>query len=130
MKKALEEIHKMGLQLVVISANPYTEEIAVREIKERLEHFGLTNLFHAVRSSQGDDPKGKSAIMLEILDDLKLEKSDALMVGDSYFYDYLVAKDVGIDAFFVDNIVSKMPDELPTNLRSIAEVSDLLEILE
>jgi FMN phosphatase YigB (HAD superfamily) len=36
------------------------------------------------------------------------------MVGDSYFYDYLASKEAGIDAFFIENSVSKMPDIVPT----------------
>lgn len=130
LKETAEKLKEKGIYLVVISANPYAEDIAIKEIKERLEHFGLINLFHSYRSSAGDNPEGKAEIMLEIIGALGLEKSDALMVGDSYFYDYLAAKNVGVDAFFIENTVSKMPEEIPGDLQTIKEVHDLLDILE
>lgn len=128
-KEALEYLNKKGLYLVVLSANPYAEDIAIKEIKERLEHFGLMSLFYTYRSSEGNDPNGKASIILEILDTLRLEKQDALMVGDSYFYDYLAAKNIGVDAFFIENSVSKMPDEIPQDLQSIKEIYELVDIL-
>ena len=115
---------------MVISANPYAEDIAIKEIKERLEHFGLVSLFHSVRSSLGSDPQGKAGVMLDVLKVLNLNKEDALMVGDSYFYDYMAAKDVGIDAFWIENSVGKVPEVMPSDLQSIKEMSDILDILE
>ncbi len=130
LKETVEKLTERGIYLVVISANPYAEDVAIKEIKERLGHFGLISLFHSCRSSAGDNPEGKAEIMLEILTDLGLEKSDALMVGDSYFYDYLSAKNIGVDAFFIENTISKMPEEIPGDIQTIREVSDLLDILE
>lgn len=129
-KEALKILHEKGMYLAVISANPCDEEAAVKEIKERLDYFGLSDLFYACRASEGNDPNGKVAIMLEILAGLGLEKEDALMVGDSYFYDYLAAHENGIDAFFIENDVSKRPEMMPTNLQSIKEIEDLLTILK
>lgn len=130
LKITLESLKARGLCLVVISANPFTEDLALKEIKKRLEHFGLIDLFYSYHSSKGDNPDDKAGVMLEVLEKLELQKSDALMVGDSYFYDYLAAKNVGIDAFFITNSAAKMPDTIPTDLRSITEVSDLLAILD
>ncbi len=128
-KETLEYLNKKGLLLVVLSANPYAEDIAIKEIKERLEYFGLVSLFYTYRSSAGSDPNGKAPIILEVLSSLGLDKRDALMVGDSYFYDYLAAKDIGVDAFFIENSVSKMPDEIPHDIKSIKEVHELVDIL-
>ncbi len=129
-KETLETLYRKGIKLVVISANPYPEEVAVKEIKERIDYFGLGGLFYAYRSSLGDDPNGKVAVMLGILDRLGLTKKDALMVGDSYFYDYLAPCEAGIDAFFIENEVAKMPESTPVDMQSIKEVSDLLNIVE
>lgn len=129
-KETLEALSDKGIYLVIISANPYAEGIAVKEIKERLEHFGLVGLFHSYHSSLGSDPQGKAGIMLEVIKTLNLDKEDALMVGDSYYYDYLAAKNIGIDAFFIENEVSKMPEIMPADLQSIKEVNELLNIIE
>lgn len=128
-KETLEALREKGLSLVVLSANPYAEDIALKEIKDRLKHFGLMSLFYAYRASDGNDQDGKASIILEILASLGLQKEDALMVGDSYFYDYLVAKNIGVDALFIENSVSKMPDEIPKDLHSIKEIHELLDIL-
>lgn len=128
-KEVLELLHKRGIYLVVISANPHTQEVAEAEIRERIDYFGLNSLFYTYRASEGDDPLGKVAIILEIIKVLGFDKKDALMVGDSYFYDYHAPKEAGIDAFFIENKVSNMPDSTPTNLRSIKELSDLGHII-
>jgi len=128
-KETLEVLREKGVYLVVLSANLYAEEIAIKEIKERLDYFGLSSLFYAHRSSSGNDPNGKASIMLEILSSLGLSKAEALMVGDSYSYDYLAAKNIGIDAFFIENNVSKMPDDIPQDLQSIKEIHELIDIL-
>ncbi|MEI8104007.1 MAG: HAD family hydrolase [Candidatus Moraniibacteriota bacterium] len=125
----LLNLKEKGILLVLISASPYPTEAADKELRERLEFFDLLELFHSYRSSQGDNPEGKGELMLEILESLKLAKEDALMVGDSYFYDYLAAKNVGIEALFIENTYARMPDERPEDLQTINEVSDLVNIL-
>lgn len=129
-KESLLKLKEKGMTLVLISASPYPAEVADKELREKLEFFGLFDLFHSYRSSPGGRPEGKGEFLLEILESLHLTKDDALMVGDSYFYDYLAAKDVGIDALFIENEYAKMPEEIPTDLQVIREVSDLLNILE
>ena len=130
LKETLEKLSEKGIYLVVISANPYPEDMAIKEIQERLRHFNIAHLFHSARSSASSNPNGKAEVVLEIIESLGLNKSDALMVGDSYFYDYLAIKNIGIDALFIENTVSKMPEIMPSDLQSIKEVSDLIEILE
>lgn len=129
-KETLLKLREKGMTLVLVSASPYPVEVADEELREKLEFFGLLDLFHLYRSSPEDRPEGKGELMLEIIESLHLAKDDALMAGDSYFYDYLAAKNVGIDAFFIENEYTKMPEEIPNDLRVIREVSDLLDILE
>jgi beta-phosphoglucomutase-like phosphatase (HAD superfamily)/predicted kinase len=126
-KETLEKLKDLGVYLVVISANPRAEHMAVPEIKERLEHFGLTSFFYSVRSSLGSDPKGKAEVMLDVLNTIGLGKEGALMIGDSFVYDYLAAKEVGIDALWIENSVSKLPEVMPTDLKSIKELSDVFK---
>lgn len=128
-KEVFNFLHQKNIYIVVVSANPYSEEIANKELKERLEHFNLIDLVYTYRSSSGDNPDGKASIMLEIIRTLKLKKEQTLMVGDSYFYDYLAAKNVGIDALFIKNSVSKMPEKVPSDLKTIHEVGDLKDII-
>jgi FMN phosphatase YigB (HAD superfamily) len=128
-EKTINTLKSKGITLVVISANPREKNVAIGEIKERLEHFNLSQHFLSVRSSPGDDSKGKAKIILEVLDALKFKKEDALMIGDSYYYDYLAAKEIGVDALWIENTVSKLPETMPEDLKSIKEVSDVLNVL-
>jgi len=125
-KYALEKFKEMGIVLVLISANPKSEEVAIKEIMNRLNYLDLAKYFNIVRSSAGDDPSGKGKVILEILEKLNLQKSDALMVGDSIIYDYLAATNVGVESFWIENPVSKLPETLPVNFRKIFEVSDVV----
>lgn len=128
-KETLEKLKEKGIYLVVISANPNKEEVAVAEIKERIKHFELENFFYSVRSSSGDDKDGKGKVILKILEKLNLKKQDAIMVGDSFYYDFMAARNVGVDSLWIENSVSKMPEELSKDIVSIKEVSDILKIL-
>ena len=74
-REALVQLKEDGILLAVLSANPHEERIAINEIKDRLDYFGIGNLFYAVRASDGSDPKGKAAIMLEIIANLGLKKT-------------------------------------------------------
>ncbi len=129
-KETLMMLHEKGLKLVVISANPSAKEIATREIKERIDYFDLGNLFYSYQSSPGDDPNGKVTVMTKIIDALGFTREDALMIGDSYFYDYLAPKKAGIEALFIENEIAKMPNPPPASIESIKEVSDVLDMLD
>ncbi len=129
-KETFLKLKKKGIIFVLISASPYPAEVADKELREKLEFFDLLKFFHSYRSSPGDRSEGKGELVLEILESLHLTKDEALMVGDSYFYDYLAARSVGVDAFFIENESAKMPEEIPNDLKVIKEVSDILNILE
>lgn len=130
LRETLLKLKKKNILVVLVSASPYSADVANKELRGKLEFFDLLDLFHSFHSTPGDLPEGKGALMLELIKSLNLTKDDALMVGDSYFYDYLAAKNVGIDAYFIENESAKMPDEIPKDLQTIKEVSDLLDMLD
>ena len=41
-------------------------------------------------------------------------------------FDYLAAKNIGVDALWIENPVSKIPEEIPNDLRSVKELSEML----
>jgi phosphoglycolate phosphatase-like HAD superfamily hydrolase len=65
--ETLEKMFSLGIYLVVVSANPNSEEQAVKEITERLEYFGIKKFFTSIRASKGDDKNGKGKIVLDEL---------------------------------------------------------------
>jgi HAD superfamily hydrolase (TIGR01549 family) len=129
-KETLEILKSKSIYLVVVSANPREENIAVKEIQERLKYFDLEKYFYNVRASSGSDSKDKGRIILEEITKLNLQKEDALMIGDSYKYDYLAAESVGVDAFWIKNSLNKIDEEEILKIKNINEVFDLIEILK
>lgn len=130
LRETLEVLHSKGVLFVLISANPAPPEIAEPELLEKLEYFGIKDYFRSYHSSPGDNPLGKTEIMIRILADLNIPKEQALMIGDSYYYDYLAAKENGINAYWIRNSVATQPEELPKDLALLDEVSDVLDVLQ
>ena len=128
--ETLNELKTKGIILIVLSANPNVEHLALIGIKDRLNNFGITNYFHTVRSSSGDDKDGKGQVILDVLQDLNLQKEEALMVGDSFVYDFLAAKKIGVDALWIQNPISKLPEKLPEDFIKINEIKDILNYLD
>jgi phosphoglycolate phosphatase-like HAD superfamily hydrolase len=129
-KAALETLKGRGMRLVLISASPHAETIARQELKQKLEYFSLDTVIHSYYASDGNDPAGKGIVMTRVIASLGMVKEAVVMVGDSYFYDYAAARNGGVDAFFIENDSARMPDTVPTDLRTIKEVSDLVTLLD
>jgi len=126
----LRQLHGRGLQLVVISASPHPEAQALADLKQRLDYFGLTELLHTYLASDGSLPGDKGRLMRGVIDELGCTPADALMVGDSYRYDYQPAQSNGITALFIENSVAELPETKPADFGAIKEVSDLLTLLD
>lgn len=128
-KETLTKFKNKGIKIFLVSASPNETEIANKELELKLKHFGLENLFDGVFSSDGSNPNGKGHLMLDLIKREGLNLNDALMIGDSYFYDYIAAKNIGIDAFWIENPAAKIPEVLPKDLKKISELDDLIDIL-
>lgn len=99
----LKKLKKRGIITVIISTHPHSAKDADVILKEKVRHFGLETLVNEVHAAQ-NVPTGKGVVIARILKRLKLPKSSALMVGDSYVWDYLAAKKVGVDGLLMDTI--------------------------
>ena len=100
-KTTLREIRKRGIKTILISTHPHQAKVADTLLKEKVNHFGLESLFdeaHAARNI----PTGKGHVIARVLKRLNLSKRSALMVGDSYVWDYLAAKHIGVDALLME----------------------------
>ncbi|MFH0972098.1 MAG: HAD family hydrolase [Candidatus Micrarchaeota archaeon] len=94
---ALEKLRKK-YRLIVIS-NATREFI---DFKLRVEH--LEKYFDAVFSTTTDFKciKGDSKGYLEVCRKMKIKPSDLIHIGDDYEFDYIAARKVGIEAYFLD----------------------------
>ena len=92
----------MGIIIVILSTHPHPPKQADAIIKQKIKHFNLKDLFdevHATREYHGS----KGEFMIEILKKRGIPKSKALMIGDSYNWDYKPAREVGIDALLIES---------------------------
>lgn len=98
----LSDLKKRGVKLILLSTHPDSLENAADILKSKVDHFNLHDLFDA-HYATSEYPEAKGEKMLEILADYGINKDDALMIGDSYKWDYKPAKDCGVDAILIDS---------------------------
>jgi len=72
----------------------------------------------------------KTNVILRVIKSMGIEKDQALMIGDSYFYDYQAAKDSGIDAYWIRNEVAKRPERFPSDLKALNEVYEIVDLYD
>ena len=96
----IKKLKKIGIITIILSTNPSPPKIADIYLKNKVKHFKLNDLFdevHATRPKQ----ESKGQFIKRILKRRKIPKSKALMVGDSYKWDYEPARKAGIDALLI-----------------------------
>lgn len=119
-ESTLRKLKKMGILTVVLSTHPHEIEEAYKIINKKVEHFNLKELFTEVHATR-EYHKSKSEYIVEILQKLNISKTQALMVGDNYLWDYKPARDIGVDALLMQSDYMKKDKRLKT----IKKLSDL-----
>jgi len=99
--KTLMKLRGLGMMTVVISTNPRKARAADAEVKAKVRHFGLEELVDEVHAAR-PVPSGKGAVIRRVLRRHGLSRSAAIIVGDSYTFDYLAAKNVGVEGLLMD----------------------------
>jgi len=99
--RTLRKLRKLGLMTVVVSTHPRSAKVADAELKEKVRYFGLDTLFDEVHAARGV-PTGKGAVIKRVLKRHGLPNSAAIIVGDSYVWDYIAAKNVGVEGVLMD----------------------------
>lgn len=129
-KNMLTLFREKDMVLAVISASPYSTDIAQAELRKKLIHFDLLDLFHSYHSSDGNAPDDKGRVLLHIIDSIGCRRSDMLMIGDSYAYDHLAARKVGVDTVLIASEYIDMVEDPLNELIVVNETTDLLNIVE
>ena len=121
----IKRLKKRGIILVILSTSPRPPKEAKVVINGTVKYFFLENLFdevHATREYHGS----KGEFILKILKGRKIPKSKALMVGDSYSWDYKPAKDRGVDALLIISEYEPMKIKVK---RTIKKLKDIFEYI-
>lgn len=100
--ETLQTLREHGIITVILSTHPHEPEEAARRLDEKVRHFRLEELFDEVYATP-EYHAAKGEKMVEILERHNFSRSDALMVGDSYKWDYVSAKDVDVDAVLINS---------------------------
>jgi len=89
----------------------------------KLEVDGLKKYFSHVFSMPNDFSKlrKEESVYREILKKLDLTPGDMVHIGDSYEFDYLVPKRVGIKAFFLDRKKEKIGTDIVHDLKGFKD---------
>ncbi len=120
--ETLKKLKEKKVLLILISTHPHPQEETDLLLRSKVQHFKLEELFDEVYTAR-DYPDGKGEIMSEVLKIKAIPPSQALMIGDSYTYDYLSAKKVGIEAVLMDS------DYLNSQRNDVEKVIDLSDLL-
>lgn len=97
---SLKKLKKTGVFLVALSTHPHSRKEADVIMDKKIRHFKLDKIFDEIYTAKNHQA-GKGGIILRVLKQKGIPKSRALMVGDSYRYDYLSARRVGVDALLI-----------------------------
>ena len=100
--KTLQLLKEKQIKIVILSTNPHSPEKANKRVAVLLKHLGISHFFDEVHATRPyHDSKGE--YIIEILKKYQIAKRHALMVGDSYVWDYKPAHERGIDAVLINH---------------------------
>lgn len=115
----LAELKGRGHHLAVATGKPR------RGLDRALENTGLRHFFSASRCADETRPKPDPAMLLELIEELMLEKHDLLMIGDTS-HDLEMAKSAGVDAVAVT--YGAHPEPALRALQPLACVASVTEL--
>src|SRR3989338_2056379 len=98
--ETLAVLKRCGIILVALSTHPHKRLEADMHMGRKIRHLQLDEIFDFIYTAR-PFPWGKGKVMERVLKKLKIPKTGTLLIGDSYVYDYLSARKVGIDCFLI-----------------------------
>lgn len=106
--KVLRHFKKQRVILAVLSTHPHKKLEADLHLGNKVKHFGLDKIFDHIYSAR-PFPWGKGKVIEGVLKKLRIPRSHALLIGDSYLYDYLSARKVGVDCVLLKTPYLQIP---------------------
>jgi len=102
----LKKLKSLRIIMVILSTSPHPTKKAHKILKKKVTHFNLEEFFDEVHATK-EIPSSKGEYIEKILKERGLSKQSALMVGDSYKWDYSSAQSKGIDALLIQTKYEK-----------------------
>ncbi len=126
--KTLKALKRKHIKLILLSTHPHPPKIADVILRMKMKHLNILDIFDGFYATNGS-PKAKGIKIVSLLKKYKLPKSRALMVGDSYHYDYLSAKSVGVEAVLLRSDYLKRPARGRRPKKIVNEIQDILKFI-
>jgi len=124
----LKKLKNMGIIIILLSTHPQTPKQANIVVQHRIKYFNLDKLFDEVHATR-ESHSSKGEFIVNILKKRKIAKNKALMVGDSYRWDYKPATDVGVDALLIETDYIKKDVRGRRVKKTIKKLSNLLNYI-
>jgi len=125
----LKKLKALGIKLIILSTSPYVPKKANILIRGSAKHFDIEKFFDEVHGTR-DYHESKGEYILDILKKYRIQKKDALMVGDSYNWDYKPAQRRGIDAVLIEHSYEKTHLNYKRVKRKIKKLKEVLKYIK
>lgn len=126
----LKKLKKLGIITIILSTHPHPPKEAQTILKEKIKYFHLQGLFDEIIATPDHGPnKSKGKFILKMLKKMKIPKSQALMVGDSYKWDYKPAQEAGVKAVLIESSYQKLHPIGKRIKKTIRKLSDILSFV-
>ncbi|MEK6928088.1 MAG: HAD hydrolase-like protein [Nanoarchaeota archaeon] len=126
--QTLRILKKKGVKLIVLSTNPREPNEANAIMQDSVKHFKIKDFFDEVHATR-EYLESKGEFILKIINKYGFTKKEALMVGDSYEWDYNSARSVGVDALLIEHNYEKAHPNTNKVKRRINKLSDVLKFI-
>lgn len=126
--QTLRRLKKRGIKLIVLSTNPREPKEANAIMQDSVKYFRVKGFFDEVHATR-DYHESKGEFILKILSRYGFKKKDALMVGDSYEWDFSSAKKVGVKCFLFEHRYDPKPQYYNKVKTKLKDFKDILKII-
>jgi len=119
----IKKLKQKGIITIILSTHPHPQKEAEAIINHKVKYFKLKELFDEVHSTPDRGKyKSKAYWITQILKKRKIPKSKALMIGDSYKWDYKPAKEIGVDALLIESEYESMKTKVKNTIKKLSEI--------
>ena len=124
--ETLERLGEMKIKRVLLSTSPLPEEEAIMSRIRASKHIDIHHLLDDIQVAP-EYIEGKGERITALLKKYNLNPEDALMVGDTFGWDYKSAQDVGVEGLLIKSDYQKeFMQELPKD-RIITHLKEVIE---
>jgi FMN phosphatase YigB (HAD superfamily) len=123
--ETLQRLGEMKIKRVLLSTSPLPEEEAIMSRIKAAKQIDIYHLLDDVQVAP-DYMEGKGERITALLEKYGLTPENALMVGDTFNWDYKSAQDVGVEGLLIrsdyqQEFIPELPDD-----RLITDLEELL----